>query len=444
VARLGRRQPNRPIITRTRTAAPPHGDLLVTGNADVTLTGTAHRHGDLEVTGSATVTISGTKNTSIGLPPRPRTRWQLVIGPASGGHELALTEAKGRRYTARLNDNSELAFSIDGRHPQAEAIAELSTDVHLLFTDSAGTTILDRCRVGQTGDDIGEDAHATSVTCLDYRAVLARRELYSDATLTYTGVDQAEIAWALIAYTQGKPGGNLGISKGWTGTTPTGQLRDRTYEAGDSIGQRIQELSEVIGGFDWDVSPVSASALRLDIWSPERGSDRGVVLLQGGLAARVTREVNPSDYANALRYTGSTDPATTPVELEAPDLAQPDVFPQGRWDAAFGDDGLTQDGLDERAAWQLAQSQVVSPVYTVKLKRGAWDGPDHIWLGDTVRLVVRSGRLRVDTSLRVHEVELDLDGSGGETVTLSLGGPRPDFRRWPSKVDQRLKNIERR
>jgi hypothetical protein len=444
VARLGRRQPNRPVITRTRAAGSPHGDLLVTGNADVTLTGTAHRHGDLTVTGEATVTLVGTKNTSIGLPPRPRTRWQLVIGPASGGHELALTEASARRYTARLNDNSELSFSIDGRHEQSAAIEELSTDIHLLFSDSTGTTILDRCRVGQTRDDVGETEHRVEVTCLDYRAVLARRRLYSDATLTYTAVDQAEIAWSMINYTQGKAGGNLGISKGWVGTSPTGQPRDRTYEAGDSIGERIQELSEVIDGYDWDITPTSASALRLDVWSPERGSDRGVVLIHGGLAAQVQREVNPSDYANALRYTGASDPATTPDESEATDLAQPDVFPQGRWDAAFGDDGLTQDGLDDRAAWQLAQSQVVTPVYTVRLTRGSWDGPDHIWLGDTVRLVVRSGRLAVDAALRVHEVEIALDGDGGENITLTLGGPRPDFRRWPSAIDKRLKNLERR
>src|SRR5690606_9835308 len=115
---------------------------------------------------------------------------------------------------------------------------------------------------------------------------------------------------------------HLGIDKGWTGTSPTGIDRDRTYEAGDSIGQRIQELSEVIDGFDWDISPVSASGLQLDVWHPMRGSDRGVVLIYGGLVAHVQREVNPSDYANALRYTGAEgdeeDPGPDPVEIEAP------------------------------------------------------------------------------------------------------------------------------
>lgn len=422
----------------------PSGDLAVTA------TGTKHASGSARIEMTLGLEARGEPDTGIGLPPRPRTRWQLILGPAEGGHELALTEAKSRRYTARLNENSDLAFSIDGRHAQAAAIEELSTDVHLLFTPNSGPTrILDRCRVGQTGDDITEDAHAVSVACLDYRAVLERRKLYSGDTLTYTGVDQAEIAWRLVQATQGKPAGALGITKGWVGTAPTGEPRDRTYEAGDSIGQRIQELSEVINGFDWDVTPVSASGLRLDVWSPERGSDRGVVLILGGLAAGVRREVTPSDYANALRYTGATGdeetPGPSPVELEAGNLGETGQWPQGRWDSVFGDDGLTnQAALDDRAEWQLSQSQVVRPVYTVTLARGGWQGPDHIWLGDTVRLVIQSGRLAVDVSLRVHEVEIDLDGDGGEQVTVTLGGPRPDFRRWPARVDKQLRNLERR
>lgn len=442
MARIGRGRPNRPTITRTREMVSPNGDLILSGTPSLTLTGVAGRSGDLTLSGAPSLTISGTKETGIGLPPRPRTRWQMVIGPASGGHELALTEARSRRYTARLGENSDMSFSIDGRHPQAAAIAELSTDVHLLFSTASGTEILDRCRVGQTRDDVGEDEHRTDVTCLDYRAVLDRQILLSGDTLTFAGVDQTDIAWSLIAAAQAHRAGDLGI---WKGVVDgyTGQVRDRTYEAGDSIGQRIQELSEVINGFDWDITPDSASSLRFDAWYPGRGSDRGVVLLLGGLVATVSREVNPSDYANAIRYSGGE--ATTAGEWEAGDLGTPGAFPQGRWDKAFGDDGLTtQASLDERAEWQLAESQVVTPVYTVRLKRGGWEGPDHIWVGDTVRLIIPSGRLDVDTTARVHEVQIDIDEDGGETVTLTLGGPRPDFRRWPSLIEQRLNNLERR
>jgi hypothetical protein len=87
---------------------------------------------------------------------------------------------------------------------------------------------------------------------------------------------------------------------------------------------------------------------------------------------------------------------------------------------------------------------VVPVVYTVRLKRGGWRGPDHIWLGDTVRLIIRDGDLDVDQTYRVYEVAIDLDGDGGETVTLSLGGPKPDFRKRASETQKRLRNLERR
>jgi hypothetical protein len=440
MARLGRGFPTHPLLRQVRAPAPPHGDLTLPGTPALTLTGAAARSGDLALAGDTALTVSGTKHTGIGVPPRPRTRWQLVLGPASGGHEVALTEATGRKYTARLDGNSDLSFTIDGRHEQAAAIEELSTDVHLLFSTASSTTILDRCRVGGTQDEIDEDSHKTQVSCLDYRAVLARRILYSTDTLTFTGVEQADIAWQLIQATQARPSGDLGISQGYAAT---GILRDRTYEAGDSIGQRVQELSEVIDGFDWDILPVSASALLLKVWYPQRGSDRDVVLEVGGIAASVSREVNTSDYGNAVRYTGAQ--GLTAVEDGADLLGDSDAFPQGRWDLALGDDGLTTQGaLNDRAAWQLAQSQVVRPAYTVKLAQGAWQGPDHIWLGDTVRLIIPSGRLAVDTTARVHEVEIAMDGNNGEAVTLTLGGPRPDFRRWPSAIERRLKDLERR
>ncbi|WP_272499194.1 hypothetical protein [Actinomadura litoris] len=461
MARLGRGQPNRPIVSRGPTGplgglgtitvtftASGSGIAHAAGTGTIAVdfapagTGVKHAPGAGDVTVTFTPTGTGTRQTGIGLPPRPRTRWQLVVGPAAGGHELALTAATARRYTAKLNEPSEMAFTIDAEHPQAAEVRGLLKDVHLLFTDSSGTTtILDRGRVAQRTHTFGESSIFAAITCLDYRAILARRFLWSDATLTYTAMDPAEIAWSLISYTQGKTNGTLGISKGWSGTSPTGVVLDeRTFEVGDAIGQRIQELSERVDGFDWDITPTSASGLRMDVWAPDRGVDRGVVLQRGGLMATATREEAATDYANAIRYTGVS--GLDPVELEAPDLPGAE---QGRWEAGFGDDGLTaQEMLDDRAAWQLGQSQVLTPVWTVTLRRGAWDGPSHIWLGDPVRVIANAQGIATDVTLRVHEIDIGLDGQGGESVQLTLGGPRPSYQRRATAIERRLAALERR
>ncbi|GAA3957732.1 hypothetical protein GCM10023085_45310 [Actinomadura viridis] len=461
MARLGRGQPNRPITSRPRVTQ-PGGTGVITGTAMLAGTGTKNAVGSGTITGTVTLTGTGRKNaygtatitgvvelsgtgdkqSGIGSIPRPRIRWQFVVGPAGGGHELALTEARGRRFTARLTDPSEVSYSIDGRHPQAAAIDELTTDTHVLWTPDAGQTrIVMRGRNGNTGDTLDSTSHQMDVAALDYRAVLNRRRLYSTNPLTYTATDQAEIVWGLISATQGNTAGGLGLSKGWTGTTPTGVLRDRTYEAGDSVGERIQELSEVIGGFDWDVEADSASALQVNVYYPQRGVNRGVVLEYGGLIAGARREVNVGDYANAIRMTG--EETLVAQELEATDLAD---RPEGRWDAVFGDAGLTtQPALNDRALWQIAESQVVQPTYTLTLVQDAWDGPDHIWLGDWVQVVIISPpRLQVNDLLRVYEMQFSIGENGEEALELTVGGPKPDPRRRAAQVNRRLKNLERR
>lgn len=426
----------------TKSAA---GSSSIAVAVALTAAGTKSASGSCTITVDLSLSGSGTKSTGIGSIPRPRLRWQFVVGPAWGGHELALTEAKSRRFVARLTDPSEVGFSLNGRHAQSSAIGALYTDTHVLWTSDAGDTrTLFRGRNGSRADRITDTEHTTEVTVLDYRAVLARRILYSGDTLTWTATDQAEIAWGLLQQTQARVGGDLGISKGWSGTTPTGVFRDRTYELRDPIGERIQELSEVIDGFDWDISPVSASGLELDIWYPQRGSDRGVVLEYGGLVASASVEVNPGDYANAISMTGDDNatPPVTAVDREASDLAG---RPEGRWDKAFGDTGLTtQAALDERADWQIATSQIVTPTITLTLRQDAWEGPDHIWLGDPVQVVIVSGGLYVNESLRVYEMAFGIGDNGDESVELTVGGPKPDPRRIPSLVHRRLTNLERR
>lgn len=370
--------------------------------------------------------------------------WQFVIGPASGGHQLALTEAKSRQLVARLTSPSEASFTINGRRSQAGAIAELATDLHVLYSPPDGPTlILYRGRIAPTSDDLDDKSHTVQVSSLDYRDLLNRRLLYAASTLSWTATDQAEIAWQLLQQTQTLPGGNLGISKGIG--NPSGVVRDRAYAAGDSIGQRIQELSELVDGFDWDLTPASPSALSLDLWA-SRGADRGVVLEYGGLVTAVKREVRPSDYANAIRVTGdqaSGGTPPTPQERTATDIA---TRAEGRWDNALTAPGITDTtALSQRADWLLADAQVVQPSYTLTLRRGAWQGPGHIWLGDTVRVVIKSGRLAVTgVPLRVQEIDIQIPEEGIETVQVTVGRPRVNYNRRPAEIFRRLRDVERR
>jgi len=360
--------------------------------------------------------------------------WKWVLGPATGGHESELTAARSRKATWRLTGSHEFGCTIDGRNTQAALIQELRTDLHVLRDGK----ILGRGRVGPTQDTITATTHSVTVTARDYREVLRRRLLYPAAPLTHGAKDQALIAWDLVNYTQGLPGGNLQISRGLGQTT--GRLRDRTYEAGQSVGTLIDQLGAVIDGFDYDIRPLSASALAFDVFYPARGADRGVVLDFGGAVTALTRSVNVSDYANAGRYSGSE--GTLAVTREAPGLAG---APEGRWDTQTGDTEIKQQAtLEQHADAEIFGSQTVTPSYTFGLKAGWWQGPDHVWLGDTCQVVIMSGRLAVDVALRVFEVEVNVGASGEENVSLTVGAPRPDFARRLHTGQLRLDRLERR
>jgi hypothetical protein len=354
------------------------------------------------------------------------TGWKLIAGPASDGPDTELTAATGRKLTCRLGQPSDVAFILDGRHEQALAVDELISDIWT-YRDRE---LLHRGRVGTTTDNGNADSHTTVYNAPCYRALLDRRRIDDADKLSYVAEDQAAITWQLIQATQGKTGGNLGITRG-TGQT-TGYLRDRLLTPGKYIGETINQLADLDGGFDWEIDPL----LRLNIYNPARGRATDVVLNYPGAVASFTRTVLPADYANAIRATAGTDPRA-PEYREAADLA---TRPEGRWETDRGfPDILEQSTLAAKADYLLADAAVLRPTYTLTLKQGRYPGPQSLWLGDSCRVVIQSGRLNEDSLQRVMEIVFDIDDNGAETVRVTVGRPNPE-----GQFSQRLRNTDRR
>jgi hypothetical protein len=344
--------------------------------------------------------------------------WQFVTGPRAptGGYTEELTDATARSVTWRCaaDASHEATCTIDGRSPQAGAFTELESDLGV-FRDGQ---LLFGGRIMPTTDTLDEDSHAVTLTAYDYREVLRRRRIFATDTLTWTNVDTATIAWALIAATQAKAGGNLGIANG---SSLTGNPLTVTFAAGDFTGAKISELGAASPGFEWEITAQHPGGLLFELAAPYLGTSRGVVVEYGGqLAAKITRNVDPSTFANALLVTGDSSVALTPQQPEDAGIG---TSAAGRWDNVVGTEVKTASLLASRASWELANAEVVVPSYTVEMPAGSWGGPGHIWYGDTVQLVINSGRLAVNTTLRVMELSVALDEDGGETVTLTIGRP---------------------
>ena len=99
------------------------------------------------------------------------------------------------------------------------------------------------------------------------------------------------------------------------------------------------------------------------------------------------------------------------------------VVPVGLWQRAeSASDVSIQSTLDDQAAGDLAYSGVLIPSYTLGLRPGTYH-EGFVNMGDTVPLVIRSGRLDVTGSVRVVGFAFDIGEDGAEDVTLSVGRP---------------------
>jgi hypothetical protein len=383
-------------------------------------------------------------------PDPPPAVWSWSIGSWRTGPSVPLSQARNRRITWRLVGRHEASFELDGGDEAAAAIEELISDLWVTRSPVPNTArTVFRGRVGQTQDAIDATAHAVTVTVGDYRAVLDRRQLWEGGQLSWLNTDQAAIAWGLVQHTQAQTGGQLGIVQGAGPVSGITRVRN-DYPAGKRVGEAIDQLAQVTNGFDWDITPAQDPhdpTLRLDVFYPQRGAARGVVLALGDRISKADRQVNPGDYANAERGTGADSTSTggtlAPVRREAADIA---TRPEGRWDGSMSDTDLTvQQTIVDRTNQELAQRQVITPDWVVTLKPNSWGGPDDIWLGDPVVLVVTSGRLNVVESLRVVEIPCAWDDEDNVTTQLALAAVARPNRRWSlRRVDQRLQALERR
>lgn len=324
--------------------------------------------------------------------------WQIT-----GPEDRELAGAYGRRIDFAVDAPAAARFQLDGYGEEAAAIEEFGTD---LVVYRNGTKIF-RGRITTEQDSIGTSNHVSSFSAVDYRGLLDYRLV--EPALTWTGVDQGAIAWDLVSHTQAKGEGALGITQG-LGVT-SGTLRDRTAEVGTKIGEALTSLGRLQNGFEWTINP----ELELDRWYPRRGANNGVQLDYGGLIASLTRNLTPAQFANVVVVGGSNE--TTPVQ----ETKGGSFGNQGRWEQFRGYPTIKEQAtLDDRASWLLSELALVKPGYSCQMTPGAWEGPEQLWIGDTVGLQVTSGRLAVDVPQRVVTLGLEVTDSDNEVLYLGL------------------------
>jgi hypothetical protein len=229
-----------------------------------------------------------------------------------------------------------------------------------------------------------------------------------DADVAYAATDQIAIARALIvnAQTGWAPwtdAANLGIS---TLDGTSGVLRDQAYKLSEatSAGQRLEELANVEGGFEYRVvtyiEPTTGIRERLWIWGyPTLGSDEPThVYSSPGNLVTLDISSDSTTAGTAFWARGDTDQTdltddSQPAITQAP-LMRVDLLAAGwPWlDSVSDHQGVTDVSvLDAYASWYAATTGGVVRTYSASVRlpedttEGAYFSPNR--LGDRVRLV---------------------------------------------------------
>lgn len=343
-----------------------------------------------------------------------------------GTSPLGELAALDRRLEFRLDKPSLVAFRINAAHPTAQFIRELDTDV-VVYRD--GVPLI-RAVITATQDSINEDSHYIDVSAMDYKGRLEFRLLLTPQV--FTDEKDVDIAWAAILAAQGETNGQLGIRRG---RLDEGVELSGGFPAGISVGEALSLVSNVDEGFDWDID----ADLRFNIFRP-RGRSSQRVLDYGGLVSEVQREFAAGEFANSLRASGDeTIPSVIAGEGNAT---------VGRWDRQVGFPQIDNPSLLAGLALdELSRLENEAVTNRVRLRSSegiqTWGGPADIGVGDSVRLVVRSNRLNVNTLTRVREIDVTLGDDGREDVSFVLDGPRRTFQERINNIVQRLTELER-
>ena len=393
------------------------------------------------------------------MPPG-RGLWRLTLHNRSFGNVTTwqasliaeLTSARGRVLEQTLNAPAKLSFTLNGASAEAQLVKELQHEVVAWRWDTGSGADVPYFRgtVCQSEDQLTEQSHTVNFVCHDNLAILARRYLTNVAPLTFTQTDQDNIVTNLVSRatiliasggTAFSPGSSLPVTvlrvnpDGTSRNNFSGVLRDRNYTGQSAVGDLITQLAAVIGGFDFDITPgwrvtwagtQSNDALR--VFYPSQGVTRTEPLEYGGTIANVTRTVDSGDYTNYWRVIGnnaSSDPTAPQFYSEAfnADANNVGAVPVGTWMGADNASDVTlQPTLDQWAQGNLNRSGVLVPSYSLGLRPGAY-AEGMLNMGDTVPVVIQSGRLNVASSVRAVGLTFTIGDDGQEDVALTVGRP---------------------
>lgn len=391
-----------------------------------------------------------------------------------------LTQASSMQMSFSLTEPATLTFTMPGNHAQTGALEPLRDDV-LVFRDDYP---VQRFRVVSRALSKDSGVLQAQFSCVSYSALLDAMILHESYPRRWTtATEQTAAMYSVFTAAQGTSSAAswLGVVDRRTPTTSVNRVLDREgdnpnqrtdfFDVGAKIRECINTVANMDNGFEWDINPHPTNPytqLRFNFWALADGGrnqfpgDRSkLILADGSTLASWTHTVTPTDYANVIRFTGTTPTndnyvagAADAVAWRPSSKAPVEITPPGsygRWELDIKSE-LTSGSVGSAADTALARSLAYKAELSVSLARGRWQGPAQLWLGDRARCIITEPVdgttsdyiIYVDENVKVAEISVAVDDLGAEDVTMSLNRPASTTRQRVHDIFDRLNRLERR
>lgn len=239
------------------------------------------------------------------------------------------------------------------------------------------------------------------------------------STITFEQRPQTEIAESFLHYIEVRRDSGTGPIPLHGVADESTILRDRTYEGWrrKNIGEAVQELTQVIGGIDWELVHTRTNGA----WSTDMifrdfvGVDRGVVLRSDIEASAYSISANIQNMANLVDAFGSGTEEDQLIETAAnPSSPYPSFDATPAWT-----DVSIRSTLLDHAKGYLESNQEPAALPTVTLP-GLDVDPTQLRIGDTVTANISYGGIRFNGPARVITIAWEIAPGGPEYRTLEL------------------------
>lgn len=327
-------------------------------------------------------------------------------------NNLSLGEVKNARsiyIDEQLNrgGNMQFVLNITDAVEMREILIGSFTQIRLYKEEEEGPdSLIWAGEMSVTQESLGIDTGSVNVYCRDWTKLLSHLKLQQDTE--YTNVNEGQILFNLLQQAQDRDNADYGFVPGLNTST---NIRTRQYRRGDDLLKLYTNMTQIINGVDFYISPLKS----VNIYD-KRGTDRtgSIVFEYGQNIKSYSHSVDYTQLINHMQFEGEGGSVETADDLDS----------QAQYRVRDGFEAQTDisesSTLDGKARDRVSVFSQPEEQFSFSTEPNSYPQYKDFELGDIVLLVNTYGFTPIIKPVRVYGRRLSIDDDGEVSMHLAV------------------------